>query len=224
MSASDGVRFTHAIVMGDLVDSEDTRSVERLHAAFNATISAANERRASALVSPLTITLGDEFQGLATSLRGGLAITRALRLALLGEGVDCRFVVGLARVDTPLNRERAWNMMGPGLSDARDRLADKRDPNRHRFSLPGEPLLETLLDAIGRSLTHIETDWTARQFDIVRASMETDRQVADLARLLAISERALYKHRRAANLPLYDDQWRAAESALDHLDARYRLG
>ena len=59
----------------DLVASTAHPDQRQLHRDFNRAIEAANARYADRLVSPLTITLGDEFQGLATSLRAGFICT-----------------------------------------------------------------------------------------------------------------------------------------------------
>lgn len=79
-----------------------------------------------------------------------------LRLRLLVADVSCRFVIGTTQLETPVNPKEAWNMMGSGLAEARDKLNDKRATNAYRFSLPGEPLVESLLDAVGDSHTHVE--------------------------------------------------------------------
>lgn len=68
---------------------------------------------------------------------------RNLRLQLMNEGIDCRFVIGRVDLETPLNPGKAWNMMGPGLSRARDKLNEKRAGSLYRFSIGQDPLLET---------------------------------------------------------------------------------
>ena len=65
---------TYAVVMGDLVASEAASSRRALHRTFNAAIDTANAAFAAALASPLTITLGDEFQGLAGDLPTAMRI------------------------------------------------------------------------------------------------------------------------------------------------------
>src|SRR4051794_25517593 len=105
----------YAAIMGDLVRSGSASSIEELHAKFNGAVNQQNRIRRGSLVSPLTITLGDEFQGLSKTLVESLSIVRVLRLHLLARGVDCRFAIGLAQIQTPINVARAWNMMGPGL-------------------------------------------------------------------------------------------------------------
>jgi len=52
-----------------------------LHARFNAAIDWANRSGGAGVMSPLTITLGDEFQGVAATLQGGLQLIRGLRAA-----------------------------------------------------------------------------------------------------------------------------------------------
>ncbi|MFD2783785.1 SatD family protein [Novosphingobium pokkalii] len=49
--------------MGDIVNSSDAPSANGLHRTFNMAVEEANRRHAKDILSRLTITLGDEFQG-----------------------------------------------------------------------------------------------------------------------------------------------------------------
>lgn len=208
--------------MGDLVDSERSPSVGALHEAFNAAVSSINHEEAAQLVSPLTITLGDEFQGLVSTLSAALHIVRKLRFELLSADVDCRFVVGLATIETPINRRQAWNMMGPGLATARAILNDKSGTSYYRFSLPDEPLFETMLNALGAGSSAIERAWTIRQRDDIIASLQ-GQNAAEIARRRNISAHSIYKVRSAGNMELYSMQWDAIDQALEHFDRQYGL-
>jgi hypothetical protein len=215
--------YTHAAVMGDLVASEGAPSSAKLHAIFNQAVIETNRREAARLSSPLTITLGDEFQGLCRTLSDGVLLVQGLRLLLLGEQVECRFAVGAVRIQTPVNRERAWNMMGPGLADTREKLTDKRNPNAYRFFLPETKTAEALLEAVGYSLTLTETRWTVRQQEVVRASLDSSVTDAALAGQLGLSVRNLYKVRSAAQFEFYRDQWETLNLAMAELDQQYGL-
>jgi hypothetical protein len=206
------------VLMGDLVASEAARSIPTLYTAFNEVVDQTNRTHRRHLVSPLTITLGDEFQGFLTSLPVGLMLMRDLRLTLLERGVPCRFVLGTATLETPLNRKRAWNMMGQGLGRARDRLNDKRHPSVYRFSLPETPVVESLAAALGWAITDIESGWTNRQFEIVRRSLGQPGSDLDLAADLQLSPRGLYKTRASAKYDLYKGLWRALSGAFDAAD------
>jgi hypothetical protein len=214
---------THAAVMGDLVRSETATSVEGLHASFNRAVDRVNAAPDLTLASPLTITLGDEFQGLAPGLEGGLAVVRRLAREMWREGLACRFALGAVRVETPVNAARAWNMMGPGLAGTREKLASKRDPNIYRFHLPDAPVVEGLADALGLALTLIEEDWTARQREIVTALIAETAPPPELARKLGLGLRSFYKVRSAARFEAYERQWAALAHAMAALDEQLGL-
>jgi len=215
--------FTHGVIMGDVVQSRSAASVQQLYEIFNTVIENANSNHKDCLISPLTITLGDEFQGLSRSLADGASIIRDVRHELLRAQVKCRFVLGLVNVETPVNTKRAWNMMGLGLAEARKKLADKRDHNAYRFSLPNDPVIESLLNAIGAAQTEVESAWTKRQAEIVEASWNHEAPDSDLALRLGLQVRTLYKIRQAARYDLYRLQWKALSSTLIDLDRRYNL-
>ncbi|MBE7183453.1 MAG: hypothetical protein INR68_03485 [Methylobacterium mesophilicum] len=205
--------------MGDLVQSERFSEPEALHVAFNAAVNAQNGKYAEIIASPLTITLGDEFQGLAKSLADAVSLVRDLRLQLLTSGIDCRFVIGSVDIKTALNTERAWNMMGPGLSRAREKLNEKRTTSLYRFSIASDPIIETTLDALGTGITVIERGWTELQLKNI-AALLSGMTPADLAKLRQVSVHSIYKVRSSANFNAYVTLWSAMIEALAALDAR----
>ncbi len=208
----------YCVVMGDLVQSEASVSTNALHRDFNLAVEAANAAYRPDLASPLTITLGDEFQGLVRNIDAALSVTRKVRWQLLENAVPCRFVIGMVSLATPLNPDRAWNMMGPGLATAREILDHKRDPNAYRFSLPGQPTLEILMNGVGRALTDIEAGWTARQREVMFASFSLEDSGAALAQRFEIKESVFYKIRRAAKFDLYSTLWSALRRAAIMID------
>lgn len=203
--------------MGDLVRSEAAAAPELLHQRFNRQIEIANRDNKAGVASPLTITLGDEFQGLVTTLTKAATMARDLRLGLLRDGIECRFVIGLVEIRTPVNPDRAWNMMGPGLSRARARLNEKSGTTNYRFSLPEHALVETLLDALGAGLTAIETGWTDRQRDDITAALDNP-SAKDLAKQRGVSIHNIYKIRSSGRYDAYRLQWQAIIAALSAID------
>lgn len=211
--------FTHAALMGDLVASEQASDKVRLHELFNATVHLANQRHRHVVSSPLTITLGDEFQGLCTTFSAAVAIMREMRWRLLQETVQCRFVVGLVAIHGPVNAKAAWNMVGEGLSGTRQKIEDKRDPSVYRFHIPGDPVTELLLNALGGELTEAEAAWTNRQREMMLAYFET-KDVAAAARRLGVIPSGGYKLRSAARHLQYESKWSVVAEAAELIDER----
>lgn len=206
-----------AVLMGDLVDSERSASTAELHARFNDTVERHNEIYSGLLLSPLTITLGDEFQGLTNSLVSAVHLAREIRYDLMAKSIDCRFAVGVFDLQTPLNAEKAWNMMGPGLAGTRAKLNDKRSNNRYRFDILGQPVLETMLEASGATLTAIEQSWTDTQRLYIQALLK-GATPNEIAKHRNVSVHNIYKVRSSGSFDLYVIQWNAINEALAKLD------
>jgi SatD family (SatD) len=216
-------RHDYAIVMGDLIQSEKARRPRDLHQRFNDTVNEANGTFKKAIASPLTITLGDEFQGLCNTLMDGLAIVHHMRIRLLCVGIGCRFVLGHTKLKTPLNRSKAWNMIGQGLSEARDKLNDKRDANVYRFAFSGMPVKERLMDAVGLSLTLIERDWTDTQLRYISLLDDSNESAEHLARRLKITPRSVFKVLDAADAKFHARQREALAVGAQELDHKWGL-
>jgi hypothetical protein len=128
------------ILMGDIIASSRYRA-SALRDAFLAQIASCNKALAEEIESPYTVTLGDEFQGVAASLNGAVAAIFFLEERLLGvrPPFRLRYVLVHGEIDTPLNRRKAHTMMGAGLTRARKLLTDKRRGQpRFRFDLPDQ--------------------------------------------------------------------------------------
>jgi hypothetical protein len=213
--------YSHTIIMGDLVSSQSTPSVHRLHQVFNRVVDEVNDQEGAKFVSPLTITLGDEFQGVCSNLSDGLVIMRLLRAKMLLADVECRFVLGVIALETPVNHERAWNMMGKGLASTRKRLAEKRDINAYRFVLPDHPVVQGLMETVGAALSDIERTWTSRQRHIILST--ASETISEIVERLGISTPTYYKIRRAGKFDLYEQEWHALTAAVEGLDREYGL-
>lgn len=123
--------------MGDIVKSS-TYDARSLRHEFMDLVSSCNEEFVQDILSPYTVTLGDEFQGISHSLKNLLnsifyleetALQRTLRFKM-------RFVAVHGEIDTRINKKKAYGMMGSGLTRAREILTDKqRSTPRFRFEL-----------------------------------------------------------------------------------------
>ena len=211
---------TYAVVMGDLVASEGAASRRALHRTFNAAIDAANASCRTTLASPLTITLGDEFQGLARDLSSAMRIARGVRLSLMAQEVDCRVLVGEVTIETPVNPDRAWNMMGEGLARARAMLGRKRDTSLYLFSLDRRAGQELNLTAMGAGLTVIERRWTRQQRDDIVAALDGE-SVDATAQRRGVSAHSVYKVRASGHHDAYLLLWEAVANTLSEVDLNW---
>jgi len=80
-----------------------------------------NQKYSNSLLSPLTITLGDEFQGVVKKLDDTIKILIDLEEFIIENNfnIKLRYVVNYGKIDTEINNKIAYEMLGEGLTNAR---------------------------------------------------------------------------------------------------------
>tara|TARA_B100001971_G_C18096796_1_gene486566 strand:- start:380 stop:907 length:528 start_codon:yes stop_codon:yes gene_type:complete len=91
-----------------------------------------------AFLSPITITLGDEFQSVPSSLSDAILALYHIEESIIKNKQDfkLRYVLLEGEIDTPINQKIAYEMLGQGLTDARELLnSSKREGLRFHVDL-----------------------------------------------------------------------------------------
>ncbi len=111
------------ILMADVINSSDKKP-ELLMSSFRESVEVMNKRYSNKVISPLTITLGDEFQGVVDSLNAGIDLIFALdqEILLSVQPYSLRYVLVYGEIATEINRTSAHGMLGEGLTQARRQL------------------------------------------------------------------------------------------------------
>ena len=141
------MKLPPTILMGDVVGSRTLESqgvqralsdaVEAINTQFSPPENSKQTNRPQ-ILSPLTITLGDEFQGVVSDLAAAVQILFAFEEYRVQEALPfgLHFVTYVGPIDTELNREIAYGMLGPGLTHARS-LLTKKGRGRAQFAFGG---------------------------------------------------------------------------------------
>src|SRR2546421_13076826 len=99
---------TRIILMADIVESSKMEPGQ-LMADFKKVVELINEKHVKNILSPLTITLGDEFQGVINGAEAALQVIFNIEeeLLKLTKPFKMRYVLVEGKIDTPLNRKNA---------------------------------------------------------------------------------------------------------------------
>src|SRR5690606_39397287 len=96
----------HIVLIGDFVQSKQLNNRDELQRRFAASCAALNKERDDlGLVSPLTITLGDEFQAVFTHTRRLWECIFRLEAAMAP--VNIRFALGVGGIATDIQHDTA---------------------------------------------------------------------------------------------------------------------
>jgi SatD family (SatD) len=173
------------IVMADIIGSSK-RHGKALMNDFVTMVAHLNKTNKKEILSPFTITLGDEFQGVVKNPFSAIQVLFEIEkyLLTLKRPFKMRYVIHEGEIHTKLNKQRAYEMLGPGLTIARKTLSQmKTAKRRFNISLKDEDMTERL-NLMFVILQGIVDHWTLSQAKIVSAFLELDdyREVADKLR------------------------------------------
>lgn len=125
------------ILMCDIIGSrnlDQTMTIEN----FKKCTSYINKKYSNSLLSPLTITLGDEFQGIVVNLKDTIEIIIDLEEFIIENNFKfkLRYVVNYGKIQTEINKKIAYEMLGEGLTNARITINKmKNSSSRFNFKI-----------------------------------------------------------------------------------------
>lgn len=192
------------ILMADVIRSR-TMDQARLIADFSRLCDAANRTFRARLESPLTITLGDEFQCVPDSWLHGVELILHLEEESIrrGLGFRMRYVLVRGLIETPINRKIGYGMLGSGLTHARELLQGAKKSTA-RFRLEGGPEPgTTLLNRLFVVYSSLRDAWRpAADFPLV-ASFLDEEDYRTVARQHGKNPSQIWKRRRSLQIVPY---------------------
>lgn len=207
------------IVMADVIRSR-TYDGSNLISEFMRIVEECNSAHAGALLSPYTITLGDEFQGVADSLKSAVDTILFLedRLLAASPAFMLRYVLVYGDIETPINPRIAHGMTGSGLALAREMLTIKRR-GRRRFQLylSGLPYADDL-NMLFRLLELISGHWKERDHALIRELVCNNDDV-DVALHFGKTKSQIWKRRKTLQIEEYVTVKELLRCTVSHAEA-----
>jgi len=198
----------YIVLIGDLIGSKELGDKERNR--YQTILSEETNRinnESSSIISPLTITLGDEFQAVYKDLSALMADSWSILAAMHPVGV--RFSIGVGQIYTPINSDQALGMDGPAFHAARDGMDEIKESGRIYNISPGSPddqpeaalVLVSLVNYSLQFLSNEIKQWKKTRLQIL-VMLQDGLPVKKIADEIGISESAVYKNREEGDLSL----------------------
>ena len=95
----------YLVLMADVIGSRKKESTE-LISEFKRIVNYINDKWSKEILSPLTITLGDEFQGVINTTENSIKVIFDIEEEIIKNNQDLklRYVVNKGKIDTPINK------------------------------------------------------------------------------------------------------------------------
>ena len=194
----------HYILMADIVESSRMEGA-KLMKKFKMLIAKVNHQQSCYFLSPATITLGDEFQAIMRDFASGLQTIIYLEEEAIRQEIDfqLRYVLYYGSIDTEINAEIAYEMLGEGLTDARKALNSLKD-KPSRFLIQG--VQDQLLTAVNQAFVvynHLIGRWKPEDYSLVDAFW-VHHDYKEVAEVLGKDVSLMWRREKSLNLREYD--------------------
>ncbi len=184
-------------LIGDVVQSRSILNRSAFQRQLEETLAEIN-REHSDLLSPYTITLGDEFQAVYRSADWLFHDIFHLLTAVFPQRI--RFAIAMGRLDTPINPKQAIGMDGPAFHLCREGILYLKQSDS-LFYLASEKGNWQLANQTLALISHELSSWNRNRWMIMDALLKgtSPRHIAEQ---LNISTVAVYKNIRAGALEI----------------------
>ena len=162
------------IIMADIVGSSSFEGATLMRN-FKQMIALHNKRFAPSILSPLTITLGDEFQGVVSDLSAALQLIIALEEYLFTQslGFKLRYSLHYGTIDTDINHKIAHGMVGAGLTKARENIFVLKKEKHNRFLIAIDAnVLDSIYNKLFVVYQRFVDDWKPEDSGLVNAFLQ----------------------------------------------------
>lgn len=189
--------------MADIINSRKGRQTS-LMKKFKAIVDEISIQNKSNFHSPPTITLGDEFQAIATSIESCCEVLINMEELILetGVGFKLRYVIYEGTIDTKINKKIAYGMLGDGLTKARNRMNDlKASKSRFEFTLDDTPKMKLLNDVFWIMASQIDA-WKPKDYNLISLFMK-ERSYKEIANIMDKDNSLIWRRKKSLDIEQY---------------------
>jgi hypothetical protein len=177
-------------LIGDIVSSKKIADREKTQEKLQSILDSLNSKRDKHLISPYTITLGDEFQALFSQADDLFLDAFLILQAIYPEKI--RFSYGIGTIETKINQEYAIGMDGPAFYNARTGIEELAKTS-YLFNVAGlENYQSNLCIMTLRLVSHNLRKWGRNRLEVFTLLYES-KSVKEIAEIVQLSDKAIYK-------------------------------
>jgi len=183
---------SYNIIMADIISSRQIDKKDDFMGQFKELTNLVNKEFKNQIISPLTITLGDEFQGIVKNPKSLFELLFFLEESIIVNQYHfkLRYSIVYGEIDTKINEKIAYEMYGLGLTKAREALKTLKETGDNYF-IHLNNTKDLQLRLCMKLYQSIKEDWKTSEYEIVSAFLEKD-DYKD------VKEMGLYKTRSGA--------------------------
>ncbi len=191
----------YTVIIGDISGSKRLNGMDRYQTQLfvKSAIVQSNEQFRSYLEAPMTITKGDEFQGLIDSPQHAYEIIQSLQRMVFP--IRIRYGLGIGTIFR-MGGVLPIEMDGPAFHRANQALNSAKKHKSDIWIISENSLIDQLLNTIFSLITAIKSRWNERHFKLYWSYQElgTYREVAEMENVTPQAICDVLKHSKATDV------------------------
>lgn len=197
-------------LIGDLVSSRNIQNRQQIQKQLLQLMDEINQRYKEVIISPFTVTTGDEFQALLKVDAKIFQLIDDISLSFLPYVI--RFGVGSGQMLTDINLQQSIGSDGPAFWNARkaiNLIHQKNDYGATQIAFClGDEEASKQLNALTAACEFIKSRWTDNQTEILKTLLTMNLYQEEfenkmIAHIMKISPSAFNKRLKASGLKIY---------------------
>jgi len=177
------------VLIGDIVASKRIKNRKEIQKKLQNLFKSFNNNKE--IISPFTITLGDEFQAVFSKADNIFKYLWEVLFAIYP--VQVRFSFGIGDITTSINTVQAIGMDGPAFYNAREGLTELKQKAFLFNLVHNDEKKIMLIKQVLFLLSHLTSGWKESRFKIL-SLLYDDMSVFKVAKKMKISDKAVYKN------------------------------
>lgn len=184
-------------IIGDMIGSRQLNNRAAVQKNFSAALQTVQKRYAEQIVSPFTVTIGDEFQAVLKETSHLFALLYEIEQSL--KAVTLRYGFGIGTISTAINYNAAIGMDGPAFHNARSSIEQARK-TKMRYGLRcGNAHIDKRFNILLNWIDISTKSWPPEKHTILHLYGQKATQ-KEIARRVSISQPAVSQH---INAPVF---------------------
>lgn len=198
-------------IIGDIINSRTIDNRSEVQKKLNTVLDYLNVEYKESIAAKLTITIGDEFQGLFNSADSIFCVIEDIKMEMYP--VKIRFGIGFGVISTDIVNDYAIGADGSVYHNARialDEIKESQSRNgqpimdtRIYYDLPTESININIINAAISACTLIENTWTDKQREVIKLIMKNNLSQSKLAEILKIQQAGVQKRLAGSDFYTY---------------------
>lgn len=204
--------MNYLVIIGDIVNSKKIKERNIFQKKFNHVLQNVQEAYNEVIRSPLTLTLGDEFQVVVKNASRLLDLTTAIEIQM--EDTNLRFGIGAGQIETDINQEKSIGMDGPAFHFAREAIDLARKRGQQYQFISADPVLNTDLGLLLEWINTTTSRWKYKRKKILYYQRQNMGQ-KQIAKFLGLTQPAISQNLNDPYFKLVNESYKIIETKIN---------